>query len=30
MEVKAIRTDANYRDALRKVSALIDRDPDRE
>lgn len=30
MEVKAIRTDANYRDALREVSALIDLDPDRE
>ena len=30
MEVKAIRTDTNYRDALRKVSALIDLDPDRE
>lgn len=30
MEVKAIRTDADYRDALREVSALIDLDPDRE
>jgi len=30
MEVKAIRTDADYRAALREVSALIDLDPDRE
>ncbi len=30
MEVKAIRTDADYRDALREVSALIDLDPDRD
>ena len=30
MEVNAIRTDADYRAALREVSALIDLDPDRE
>lgn len=30
MEIKAIRTDADYRDALREVSALIDLDPDRD
>lgn len=30
MEVRAIRTDADYRAALREVSALIDLDPDRE
>ena len=30
MEVNAIRTDANYRDALHEVSALIDLDPDRD
>ena len=30
MEVRAIRTDAQYRDALRKVSALVDLDPDRD
>ena len=30
MEVKAIRTDADYRAALREVSALIDLDPNRE
>lgn len=30
MEVRAIRTDADYCAALREVSALIDLDPDRE
>ncbi|MCX7257487.1 MAG: transcriptional regulator [Polaromonas sp.] len=30
MEVRAIRTDADYRGALREVSALIDLDPDRD
>ena len=30
MEVKAIRTEADYREALRQVSALIDLDPDRD
>ena len=30
MEVKAIRTNADYRDALREVSALIDLNPDRD
>lgn len=30
MEVKAIRTDADYRDALRDVSALIDLNPERD
>ena len=30
MEIKAIRTDAGYRDALREVSALIDLNPDRD
>lgn len=30
MEVRAIRTDADYRGALREVSALIDIDPDRD
>ena len=30
MEVKAIRTSSDYRDALREVSALIDVDPDRD
>jgi HTH-type transcriptional regulator/antitoxin HigA len=30
MEVRAIRTDADYRSALREVSALIDLDPDRD
>ncbi len=29
-EVRAIRTDADYRAVLREVSALIDLDPDRE
>lgn len=30
MEVKAIRTEADYFEALRQVSALIDLDPDRD
>ena len=30
MEVKAIRTEADYFDALRQVSALIDLDPDHD
>ena len=30
MEVKAIRTDADYRDTLREVSALMERNPERE
>ncbi len=30
MEIKAIRTDADYRDALCEVSVLIDLDPDRD
>lgn len=30
MEVKAVRTDTDYREALRQVSVLIDLDPDRE
>jgi len=30
MEVKAIRTEADYRAMLREVSSLVDLDPDRE
>lgn len=30
MQVKAIRTEADYREALREVSALIDLDPERD